>query len=254
MKYAQFLTGMFAGIAIGGSVVASTDGGSVVSAGNGGVNAEAVRNIVREVIAKEPKLILESVEKYHRGESTREKEAANESLKDKDARARIFSDVGVGSVGPKDSKRVIVEFFDYNCPACKMQFKEINALVKRDPSVRVLFREYPIFGPVSENNSRLGIAIAHLAPEKYFAYYEKMHSVQGRAGEKDALGFIRELGLDVEKIQAESKTPAVEKALEENRNLGDLLNIRGTPTMVVGDDVVPHAVEAQEIINRLNKK
>ncbi len=248
MKYAQLMMGLLAGAAIGGTVVASTG----TSSPAGALDTEAVKKIVREVILSEPKLIMESVQKLQAAEQAKTAESASEALKDSAVRAALFSDVGVGSVGPKDSKRVVVEFFDYNCPACKIQYKEIDTLVKQDKTVRVLFREYPIFGDTSEINSRLGLAVARVAPEKYFAFYEKMHSFKGRASEGDTLGFIKELGLDVEKVKAEALKPEINAALDENRKLAEKLNMRGTPTLVVGDQVILHAAAAQEILGILD--
>lgn len=249
MKYTQLLMGLIAGMAIGGSVVAST-GAAPISAG-GAVDAEAVRKIVRDVIDKEPQLILASVQKFQEKEHSKSDKAGADALKSEAVRKQIFDDKGIASVGPKDSKRVIVEFFDYNCPACKMQYQEIDKIVKKDSSVRILFREYPIFGSVSEENSRLGIGVAHVAPEKYFAFYEKMHSHQGRVTENDALAYIKELGIDVEKVRTEAKKPETNALLEENRKLADILNIKGTPTLIVGDQMIPHAAEADDILSRL---
>lgn len=248
MKYAQLLLGLIAGAAIGGSVVASSASSATAV---GGVDADAIRKIVREVIEKEPELIVQSVMKYQEKEGGKTDQSAAEALKNPEVRKRVFDDTGIASVGPKDSKRVVVEFFDYNCPACKMQYQEIDKLVKADPTVRVLFREFPIFGSTSEENSRLGIGVAHVAPEKYFAFYEKMHANRGRTTAAEALTYIKELGIDVEQVRTEAKKPETEAILEENRKLGDILGIRGTPSLVLGNDLIPHAAQAEEIRQRL---
>lgn len=248
MKYAQLFMGLLIGVAVGGSVVASTGKGT---AGSGAVDEEGVKRIVRQVIEEEPQLIMASVQKYQEKEAGRQSEKAGEALKDKAVRDEVYNDKNVGSVGPKDSKRVVVEFFDYNCPACKMQYKEIDKLVKADKTVRVLFREYPIFGPSSEQNSMIGIAITRLAPEKYFDFYEKMHAHNGRAGQAEVERFIKELGLDVEAVKTEARKPEVAAILEQNRVLGEKLGIQGTPTLVIGDEVILHAAEAGDIARRL---
>lgn len=251
MKYAQLAIGLLIGTALGGSVVAATD--TTAGTGGGSLDKEAVKKIVRETIKEEPQVLVDSLQKYQESKRKQDVASASEALKDADVKKQIYDDTDVGTVGPKDSKRVIVEFFDYNCPACKMQYKAIDELVKKDKTVRVIFREFPIFGPVSENNSRIGIAVVRLAPEKYFAFYEKMHSHQGRAEEKDALKYVKELGLDVEKVKAESKKPEVQQALDLNRKLGDKLRIQGTPTLVIGDEIIPHAAGPDDLEEKLGK-
>lgn len=252
MKYAQLLMGLFVGVALGGTVVAATGTNQAGSAAP--ADAESIKKIVRQVILEEPQLIIQSVQKLQEGETAKRSQGAAEAMKNPELRAALFDDAGVGSIGPKDAKRVVVEFFDYNCPACKMQYREIDKLVKQDKSVRVLFREYPIFGPTSERNSRIGLAVVRVAPEKYFAFYEKMQSVQGRTGEKEALNFVKELGIDVEKVKAESEKPELAEMLTQNQKLGEALGVQGTPTLVVGDEVIPHAAEASEILQSFDKQ
>lgn len=244
MKYAQLIIGLLAGTALGGSVVASTGAGSP--------NEEAVKKIVRQTISEEGKLIIESVQKFQESERTNQVKNATEALKDKAVKDAVYAAEGVGATGPADSKKILVEFFDYNCPACKMQYKMLSELLKKDKSVRVLFREYPIFGPQSETNSKIGLAVAKIAPEKYLAFHEKMMTHEGRAAEKDALGFVKAIGVSVDKVKEEMKNPALDEALKANRELGEKLHIQGTPTLVIGDEMVPHAMSAEEIEAKLN--
>lgn len=248
MKYAQMIMGLLVGTALGGSVVAAT--GNPAMKG-GAIDEQAVKKIVRDTIMEEPKLIMESVQKFQEDMRKQQAQGATDALKDPALRAAVYDATNAGTVGPQDSKRVVVEFFDYNCPACKAQFKMLSEVLAKDKTVRVIFHEYPIFGPQSETNSRIGLAVARLAPEKYFGFHEKMMSMQGRAAEADALKFAKELGLDVEKVKAEAAKPEVQKIITDNHALGDKLQIQGTPTLVVGDEVIPHAVPAEELTAKL---
>ena len=255
MKYAQMIMGLLVGTALGGSVVAATGNGLVNTTGTAStLDAEAVKKIVRQTISEEPKLIMDSVQKYQEDQHKKEAEGASEALKDKAVHAQVYDTTNAGTYGPKDSSRIVVQFFDYNCPACKAQHKALQALLAKDKDVRVVFREFPIFGPTSDQNSHLGMAVARLAPEKYYAFYEKMMEHQGHAEEKDTLGFIKDLGLDVEKVKAEAAKPEIATALEANRALGEKLHIQGTPTLVIGEEVVPHALGPDDIEEKLGAK
>ena len=254
MKYAHLVMGLLIGTALGGSVVAATGVKAPVSSGTNAAapDAEAIKAIVRQTILDEPKLIMESVQKYQVAQRNQESQGANEALKDPAIHDQIYNFKDAGSVGPKDSKKVIVEFFDYNCPACKMQYKAIVELLAKDKSVRVIFRELPIFGPVSDTNSRLALAVVRLAPEKYFEFYQKMMSHQGHAEEKDTLGYIKDLGLDPAKVKAESLKPEVEQGLTASSKLGEALHIQGTPTLIVGNELIPHAAGPDELLAKVN--
>lgn len=248
MKYAQLLMGLLVGTALGGAAVSAT-----LEQNAGAPDNEAIRAIVRDVIKTEPQLILDSVQAHQQGQQKQENAATNELLKKPEIQKSLFSDENSPSVGPVDAKNVVVEFFDYNCPACKMMFEGLDKLHAADKNVRIVFKEYPIFGPQSETNSKLGIAVHRIDPKKYFEFHGKMMAHKGRADEAQALGFIKEIGLDPAKVKAESETPEVAKILEAERALGGALKVQGTPTLVVNEEYVPHALAYEQLVEKLKK-
>lgn len=248
MKYAQLIIGLLAGTALGGSVVAGTGTGASGAA----LDKDAVKAIVRDVINEEPKLILESVQKYQQEQQKQAQASASESLKDEAVRKEVFNTENAGVVGPKDSNKTVVEFFDYNCGACKMMFKGIETLVAKDKDVRVIFHEYPIFGAVSDANSKIGLAVERLYAEKYWDFHVKMMTHEGKTDEKVALDIAKGLGMDVEKLKAEAAKKEVADVIEANRKLGEKLHIQGTPTLVIGDEIIPHAMSPEELESRVN--
>ncbi len=243
MKYAQLIIGLLAGTAIGGSVIAST--GSPVAVGKG--SEEQIKKVVRQVIMEEPKLILQSVQKFQMDQQKIQTSANSDVLKDPAISGFIFNNKETASHGPKDSKRVVAEFFDYNCGACKTMFKNLEALMKKDKTVRIVFHEYPIFGPVSDMNAKLGIAINRLYPDKYFSFHEKVMTHEGRVDDKVVLDYAKELGMDPEKIKAESGKKEVEDLLLATREIGIKINIQGTPTFAIGQEIVPHGMSLEDL-------
>jgi protein-disulfide isomerase len=250
MKYAQLIIGLFAGTALGGAVIASTGQKIGVS---GTADAESIKTIVREVIMAEPQLLIDSLQKHQMTAQAREREGQNALLKDKEIQERLYNDPNAAFVGPKDAdaKRTIVEFFDYNCGACKNVFAEIDAIVQNDKDVRVIFHEYPIFGPVSEANSKLGLAVWKHYPEKYYEFHKRMMTHQGRVDEKLALTFAKDLEMDAAKLSAEAATPEMNKILESYRELGMRLSIQGTPTLIIGDELIPHGMSRADMEAKL---
>ncbi len=247
MKYTQLIIGLLAGTALGGAVVAS-------SGPKAGADAESIKRIVREVIANEPELILESVQNYQITTQKKQAGKANDAVKDEAIRAQLYANADAPSHGPKDSKRTVVEFYDYNCGVCKSMFGELDALVKADPSVRVIFIEYPIFGPTSETNSKIALAVHRLYPDKFYDFHAKMMTNPARGtDEKAALAFAESLGMDAKKISAEAATDEVTAILTKNRSLGDTLHVQGTPMLIVGDEIVPHAMRREEMEQILAK-
>lgn len=252
MKYAQLVIGLLIGTALGGSVIAGT-GAAPVGAGAGASDSETIKKIVREVIDQEPKLILDSVQKFQMAEQKKKTAGASDALKDEAVRAQLFNNADAPNHGPKDSKRVVVEFFDYNCGVCKQMFKGLETLAKKDPSLRIVFFEFPIFGETSDTNSKIALAVNRLHPEKYFDFHAKMMTNPARGTDaKTALGFVKELGMDADKVKAESEKKEVADILLATRALGEKLHVQGTPLLVIGDEIIPHALSPEDLATRVN--
>jgi protein-disulfide isomerase len=250
MKYAQLVIGLLVGTALGGSVIAAT--GAAPGVSTGGDN-ESIKAIVRDVIAQEPQLILDSVQKYQIAEQQKKASRANDALKDSAVRDQVFNNADAPNHGQKDSKRVIVEFFDYNCGVCKQMFKGLETLAKKDPTLRVVFFEFPIFGETSDTNSKIALAVNRLYPEKYFDFHAKMMTNPARGTDaKVALGFAKALGMDADKVKAESEKKEVADILVANRLLGEKLHVQGTPLLIIGDEIIPHAMSPEDLEARVN--
>ena len=244
MKYVQLISGLLIGTALGGSVVASTGGGASES---------AIRDVVRSVIAEEPQLILDSVQKYQQDQQNEKRAAASDALKDPALKAAVLDDSKEAYIGNKDSKNVVVEFFDYTCPACKGMFEQLDKLVANHKDVKVIFREFPIFGETSETNSKLALAVWNLYPEKYYEFHKAMMKASGR-DTKTTHGIITKLGMNLAKVEKESQDDKYANLLKENRDLGTQLHIQGTPTLIIGDELIPHGMGYEELEARLFKK
>lgn len=241
MKYAQLVVGLLAGSILGAGGMAST--GKTA----GGLSKEEVQQIVRDTISNEPKLILDSVQKYQIGERDNDTKEAAAQLKDPAVHAALFDTPDTAYAGNKDGKKVMIEFFDYNCPACKVMFGGIDRLVKEDKEFKIIFKEFPIFGPSSDNNAKRGLAIWKLYPDRYFEFHEKMMAKPGHGEEKVAHEVIKEMGLDAKKIEDELKNPEYAKMIDDNRQLGEKLRIQGTPFLIIGDELIPSALRYDDL-------
>jgi len=224
------------GAAGGAAVMASSD-----AAPTGAVNKAEIETIVHDYIMANPQVLVDSVQKLQQAETTRQSEEAKTEIKN--AHDAIFNDAKDGHTGPANADVVVVEFFDYNCPACKMMFKGLDELAHKDKNVRIVFKELPIFGPSSEENSRVGIAVSALAPEKYFAFHEKVMGSEGRISSEQAIIFAKELGIDEAKLKDEMQKDYVNEKISANHALAEKLNVSGTPAIIVGDELIPSAMD-----------
>lgn len=132
----------------------------------------------------------------------------------------------------------VVEFFDYRCGYCKVAAPEVVKLIQENPDVRFVFKEFPIFGGVS--NLAAGVMATPEAKPKTLELYQAMMADK----DLDEAAIDRHLasqGVDAAAARKSAETPAVQKHLADTHALAQALNVQGTPAFFVGDKVIPGA-------------
>lgn len=215
------------------------------------VTRQELGALVRDYIIEHPEVIVESMTAYQQKAQTEGLEQTSKAIKEN--RPLIFDDAHTPYIGDKDAPLTIVEFFDYNCSACKYMFAPIDAIHKEGTKdVKILFKEFPIFGEVSERLAKIGLAIHALAPEKYYGFHTAMMTHKGTISAQDAYGYAKSVGVTREVIEKELSKPDYNERIKTNKALGDVLAIRGTPFLIIGDEPVPHAIDESELRTRLD--
>lgn len=128
------------------------------------------------------------------------------------------------------------EFFDYNCPHCKTIMPMMQRLIAADPGLRVVFREWPVFGEDSEFAARA--ALAALPQGKYWQMHAGLMGIKGRATEASVMRVVRRVGLDEGKLRAEMQSDRVSRHINASFELADHMGLVGTPTLIAGDEAV----------------
>lgn len=212
------------------------------------VQKEELGELVREYLIENPSIIQEVMVAY-------QKQAQDEGLKLQRMAVKDHKNLIYGQeIDPKTGKGgiTIVEFFDYNCSACKYMFKSLDTLVQDDNvDVNIIFKEFPIFGEESEKLARLGLALNTLAPETYYAFHKKMMLHGGKLDVATAFDYATELGISRDDLEKELAKPKYSEALLTMKDLGNKLAVRGTPFLIIGDEPVPHAVEETDLRARV---
>lgn len=156
-------------------------------------------------------------------------------------------------IGNPKGDVTLVEFFDYNCGYCKRGLPDLQHLVENDKNLRVILKDYPILAPGSVEASRVALALKNqVTPDKFWQFHLKLMATRGLVGEAQALAAARDVGADMTRLSADLKKPEVSAAIDESREIAKTLNIEGTPTYVVGSDLVVGAVGYDELKGRID--
>ena len=135
----------------------------------------------------------------------------------------------------------LIEFFDYRCPYCKQVEPSLDALLKEDGNLRIVYKEFPILGEASVFATR--VALAARQQGKYAEFHRAMMATKGDIGDETVLNVATSLGLDINKIKADMTAPQIDKLIDTNYALADALNIQGTPAIIIGNTLTPGAVD-----------
>lgn len=197
----------------------------------------AFRDEVRSYLLENPEVLMEAIAVLE----AREREAqANADLALVDLHAAaIFEDGHSWVGGNPEGDITLVEFMDYRCGYCRQAFAEVERLLESDGNIRFIVKEYPILGEQSVAAARFAIATHQLHDD---ATYEAVHNALMTMRTDitpDSLSRLAEaLALDPAPILARMDAPEVTAVIEANRQLGDLMQISGTPTFVLDDRMI----------------
>lgn len=127
-------------------------------------------------------------------------------------------------------------FFDYNCPHCRKMVGPIQALISSDPKLRVVYREWPVFGQGSDFAARA--SLASLETGRYWQFHAALMAMKGRAEEASVLRVARRLGLDEGALRRGMGADHVDRHIQLSFQLADHMGLMGTPTFIAGDEAV----------------
>src|SRR5262249_29721791 len=129
-----------------------------------------------------------------------------------------------------------VEFFDYNCPYCRQAAPTMEELKSADPKLRVVYKEFPVLGPNSTFAAKAALAANRQG--KYLPLHKGLIQSRGKADQARVFDLANKIGIDVERMKSDMNDAAIAAAIEKNLQLALALRIGGTPSFVVGDEVV----------------
>lgn len=210
---------------------------------------DEIKKLVREYILENPSIISEALTAL---EVKNEKAKAEKRANVASSRRQELLNPSEGTIlGNPKGDVTVVEFFDYNCGYCKSMFPSMVELLKEDPKMRLVMKEYPILGPSSVTASRA--ALAARKQGKYVDFHLALMGYKGALSDSVIQVIAQNVGLDVKKLQDDMKDPAIADILVKNHSLAEDLSVDGTPQLIVDGIFLPGAVPKSELVAAIAK-
>src|SRR3954451_13001152 len=201
-----------------------------------------IETIVRSYLLAHPEVLEEAMAELSK------RQAAADAVKHESSIATnantIFNSPRGVIIGNRDGDVTFVEFFDYNCGYCKRAMSDMLDLMKADSKLKVVLKEFPVLGQGSVEAAQVAVAVRMQDPtgKKYLDFHQKLLGGRGQADKARALAAAKEAGVDMAKLDKDISSPEVRATLEENYKLAESMGMNGTPSYVIGKQVVVGAV------------
>lgn len=187
-----------------------------------------IEKVVHDYLVTNPEVLMEASQALQQKQQQNMQQQAQSAIM---KNAEKLLNGGVTVAGNPKGTVTLVEFFDYQCIHCKKMAPVIAELIKNNPNLRVVYKEFPIFGKSSDVASRVAIAAAMQG--KYLAIHENLIKQDGRLNETLIMDSAKAAGVDMDKLKTDMNSKAVTDALDSTRQLAEEMHLMGTPAFIV---------------------
>ena len=199
--------------------------------------------MLRETLRANPEIILEALQVLQERRDGASQVQQSAAIKANSSALLEDAESFVG--GNPQGDVTVVEFFDYRCPYCRQSLATLRALIKADPRVRLVYKEFPILGVQSLIAAR--IAVAARKDRRYEALHDALMQAPSPLDEEQALRLAAAAGFDQAALAETMKAPEVEAILQANHLLARDLGINGTPAFIVGETLMPGVASLEDL-------
>jgi protein-disulfide isomerase len=205
------------------------------------LSQQEIEKIVRDYLLREPEVLAEAFRRLQQRQTAAAATKAKQAIQDH--RQALLSDQASPVEGNVQGKVTIVEFFDYRCVHCRHVAPTIDRIVSSNTSVRVVYKNFPVLGEPSVLAARGAVAAQQQGG--WLKLHRAMLAFEGDFTVESILALGASVGLDSAKLKTDMMSPATDKALQANMTLAAALGLDATPSFVIGDRLIRGALSPE---------
>jgi protein-disulfide isomerase len=210
-----------------------------------------IEGIIKDYLISHPEVMQDVQAAFEKRQAEAEVQKARTAI-DKN-NASLFNSPHQVVLGNPNGKVTMVEFFDYNCPHCKDAVSDMLDLLKTDHDLRFVLKEFPILTEGSVEAARVAVAVRMQDPTgaKYLAFHKGLFASRGLVDQARALAAAKDAGCDMARLKRDMNSDEVKTTLAEDMKLADALGVSGTPSYVIGDQLLVGQVGVAQLQQRI---
>ena len=214
----------------------------------GAIDADVLNPMIESYLMSDPKILQRMSVALDTTLQAEEREQATSAIAS--MQNAIFNDPDQVVLGNPDGDVTLVEFFDYNCGYCRAALPDMAALLAEDPNLRIVLKEFPILSNESIDAARVAVLVGK-ADVDYWTFHETLFTSRSQVDKQVALAAASDLGLSPVALELDMGTDAVAKVIQTSYEIARALNITGTPTYIIGNEIIPGAIGIDELRSRI---
>ena len=164
---------------------------------------------------------------------------------------RNYNQGELPTVGNTEAEYTIVEFFDYRCGYCSKQANDLARILEEKDNIKIIYLEFPIFGGISDTAARIALSVWNTKPDLYFDIHNQFMNLGSRMKKDSIIDILNQFKLNGEIIFEEAEKNKDNEIIVKNRSLALSLNIRGTPALIINDNLSPGYLKYENLISIL---
>jgi protein-disulfide isomerase len=203
---------------------------------------QEIEKIVKEYLLAHPEVLQDVTAELEKRQQAAEQEKHRAAVAENNA--TLFSSPHQVVLGNPRGNVTMVEFFDYNCGFCRRALSDMLDLLKTNPNLKFVLKEFPVLGEGSVEAAHVAVAarMQDTNGKKYLEFHQKLLGGRGQADKTRALAVAKDVGFDMARIEKDMNSDEVKKTIDESMKLAEALGVNGTPSYVVGSEVIVGAV------------
>ncbi len=195
---------------------------------------KAFEGVIRDYLLKNPEIIAEAIQALQKKRDLAEANASRAVLQSQ--QAALFNDPESPIAGDRNGDVTVVEFFDYRCGVCKRVHPIVDSLMAGDSRLRRVYKDWPILGPQSVFAARA--ALASRTQGKYLEFHNALMTARGKLDKNAVFKIAEKVGIDHQRLVRDMDSAEITKTLRRNYKLAEALKLNGTPSFVIGDQIL----------------
>lgn len=194
---------------------------------------QQIQEVVHSYLVNNPQVLIEVSQKLQAQQEKQMQQVEENAQKAiPEVAATMFNSASSPVAGNPKGDVTVVEFFDYQCPHCKDADPTLKEMIQKDPNLRIVYKEFPIFGNSSAFASKA--ALAANMQGKYAAFHDALMATPNPLTTEKVMAAAQQAGLNVDQLKKDMDSDAVKEELANNLKLAQKLGIMGTPAFVIG--------------------